>query len=54
MKRQYMKPAVQVVKLQHRHHILAGSTRGFVQGVNNNIEGFTIKEDGFEDSEDDM
>jgi hypothetical protein len=25
IKKEYMKPAVKVVKLQHRHHILAGS-----------------------------
>jgi len=25
MKKQYMKPTMQVVKIQHQHHLLAGS-----------------------------
>ncbi|MBQ3700763.1 MAG: hypothetical protein II886_12810 [Prevotella sp.] len=51
MKRQYIKPTVRVVKLQHRSHILAGSTKS-VRSVANS-EDITWKSDGFEDDEDD-
>jgi hypothetical protein len=54
MKRIYMKPAVRVVKLQQRYHMLAGSPNGYVRGVSAPAEGFTLKEDGFADSDDDM
>jgi hypothetical protein len=47
-----MKPTVLVVKLQQRHHILAGSTRGFVQGLSNpSKEGIIFDEDGIDDED---
>ena len=54
MKRQYMTPTVLVVKLQQRRQMLAGSTRGFVQGLSAPDEDFTLKENGFEEYDEDM
>ena len=44
MKRQYMKPAMRVVKLQHQCHILAGS--GGAKGLGASPEGFSWDDDG--------
>ena len=51
MKKDYMKPTMQVVQLKHRHQILTGSPYG-VQGVSNS-EKITWKNGGFEDTEGD-
>ena len=53
MKRVYMKPTVLVVKLQQRHHILAGSN--YVQGLSNpSKEGIIFDQDGIDYDDDDM
>ena len=53
MKKEYFKPAMQVVKLQHRQHILTISNQS-VKGVNkNNAENITWDSDGFADGEED-
>jgi len=36
MKKEYMNPAMRVVKIQHKHHILAAS--GDMRGVSTNFE----------------
>ena len=53
MKKDYMKPAMRVVQLKHRNHILAGSPNGYVQGVSNNSEDIYWKNGGFTDEEGD-
>ena len=50
MKKNYMKPTMRVVKMQHRQHILTGS--GGAKGVYNE-EGISWKKGGFEDTEGD-
>ena len=39
MKKEYMKPTVKVVQLQHRTHLLSGSVKGLSNnaGLNENI-----------------
>ena len=54
MKRQYMTPTVLVVKLQQRRQMLAGSNPGYVQGLSAPDEDFTLKENGFEEYDEDM
>ena len=49
-KKEYMKPAMRVVKLQHKNHILAGS--GGAKGVSNS-DGITWKDGGFTSGEGD-
>lgn len=53
MKKEYFKPAMQVVKLQHRQHILTVSKNLSVKGVSNNAENITWDSDGFADGEED-
>jgi hypothetical protein len=54
VKKEYMKPAMQVVQLRQQHHILTISNHA-VQGINkNNAEGLKWDVDGFEDEEKDM
>lgn len=53
MKKEYMKPAMQVVQLQQRTHILAGSGGQGAKSLNN-TEGFNMKSGGFDDSDDDV
>lgn len=50
MKKNYMKPTMRVVKMQHRQHILSGS--GGAKGVFNE-EGINWNGDGFAGTEDD-
>ena len=55
MKKNYMKPTMRVVKMQHRQHILTGSggLKSVVKSVSNN-DGLKWKSDGFgEDDEND-
>jgi hypothetical protein len=52
MKKNYMKPTMRVVKMQHRQHILAGSGLRGVKSVNNS-ENINWKDGGFVDGEDD-
>ena len=54
MKRQYIKPAMQVVKLQHQCQILAGSygVNGLSEETQENY-GITWQEEGFDDSDED-
>ena len=53
MKKEYFKPAMQVVKLQHRQHILTVSQHS-VKGVNkNNAENITWNSDGFAEGDED-
>jgi hypothetical protein len=52
MKKNYMKPTMRVVKMQHRQHILTGSGFRGVKGVSNS-ENITWKDDGFAETEDD-
>ena len=54
MKKDYIKPAMRVVKLQHRYHILTSSPSAKVQGIKSNSEGIIWKEGGFADGEGDM
>ena len=49
MKKEYMKPAMRVVELQHQCHILSGS-RG-AKSLSNS-EGIDWKDNGFDDEED--
>jgi hypothetical protein len=52
MKKNYMKPTMRVVKMQHRQHILAGSGPFGAKGVSNS-ENINWKDGGFADGEDD-
>ena len=52
MKKDYMKPTMRVVKMQHRQHILTGSGPKGVNSVNNS-ENINWNGDGFADTEDD-
>ena len=52
MKKNYMKPTMRVVKMQHRQHILAGSGLRGVKSVNNS-ENINWNGDGFAGTEDD-
>lgn len=52
MKKNYMKPTMRVVKMQHRQHILTGSGFKGVKSVNNS-ENINWNGDGFADGEDD-
>ena len=54
MKKDYIKPAMRVVKLQHRNHILSGSPGAKVHGIKSNSESIIWKEGGFADEEGDM
>ena len=54
MKKNYQKPAIQVVLLQQCTHILAGSGGGQGAKSLNNTEGFKMKSGGFDDSDDDV
>lgn len=50
MKKQYMKPAMQVVQLQQQHQLLAGSSGSKVSNVNN-TENIKWTSDGIEDDD---
>lgn len=52
MKKNYMKPTMRVVKMQHRQHILTGSDPFGAQDVSNSEE-ITWKDGGFADGEGD-
>ena len=52
MKKNYMKPTMRVVKMQHRQHILTGSGPFGAEDVGNSEE-ITWKDGGFADGEDD-
>ena len=52
MKKDYMKPTMRVVKMQHRQHILTGSGPFGAKGVSNS-ENINWNGDGFADTEDD-
>ena len=52
MKKDYMKPTMRVVKMQHRQHILTVSRPFGAKGVSNS-EKITWKDGGFADGEDD-
>lgn len=51
MKREYMKPTMEVVELQHQHQLLAGSITGVQTTGLGDDDGFTIEDtpagDGF-------
>ena len=51
MKREYMKPTMKVVELQHQHQLLAGSITGVQTTGLGDGDGFTIDDtpagDGF-------
>ena len=51
MKKEYMKPTMQVVKLQQTHIICSSSNRA-AKSITNG-EGINWKNDGFADDEDD-
>ena len=42
MKKEYMKPAMQVVELKHKYHILAGSLDD--NGMNRSLQGEEVDE----------
>lgn len=50
MKKNYMKPTMRVVKMQHRQHILTGSDPFGAKGVYNE-EGINWNGDGFAGTE---
>ena len=51
MKKNYQKPAMKVVLLQQRSHILSGSPGS--KSITS-TDGFTQKDGGFDDNDDDM
>ena len=53
MKKNYQKPAIQVVLLQQCTHILAGSGGRGAKSLSDN-EYFYMKEEGFDDNDDDV
>ena len=54
MKKEYFKPTMQVVKMQHRQHILTVSNNKLsVKGVSNNAENITWDSDGFAEGDED-
>ena len=51
MKKVYVKPQMEVMKIQQQSHLLAGSVAASNVA---NSEGFSLDTDGFEDSEGDF
>ena len=49
MKKEYMKPAMQVVMLQHQSYILTGSPS--VTSLSGTPEGIDLDDDGLDDSD---
>jgi hypothetical protein len=50
MKKEYVKPLMEVMKIQQQNHLLAGSIAASNVA---NTDGFSLDTDGFEDSEGD-
>ena len=53
MKKSYQKPAMQVVLLRQRTHILSGSSGQGAKSLSN-TEYFEMKDGGFDNNEEDM
>ena len=49
MKKEYMKPAMQIVMLQHQSHLMQAS--GLTKSLGESQEGFVYDDDGFEDED---